>query len=103
MLDLFRADKSASWLKIVSADGKMIAGAKWNLYDGKAPALPDAKTTGDWWENREEKDYALYLSDTYLINRRKKFNEARGRLLCTHAFVSKPKTLLIALMQRWSI
>lgn len=82
MAELFRTDKHANFLKVVddNADGEIIAAAKWNVYDGEIP--PFEEEDGKWWETDEEREYAHHMTKVYLVQRRKKFEEVRGRVLC---------------------
>jgi hypothetical protein len=83
------ADPNATFIKVVNDEGKMIAGAKWNVYDGEIP--PDYKLEGDYWKNQEEKDYANDLFAAYLAPRRKAIKDSDGNLVCMYhldAFIS---------------
>jgi len=80
MLATMESDMYATFLKVVDDEGEMIAGAKWNLYDGTIP--PEIDVSGDYWESEEEKEYAAHMFRMYLGPRRKAIRESGGRLLC---------------------
>ena len=75
-----KADPTATFIKVIDEDGKMIAGAKWNVFDGEVP--PEYVLEGDYWKSQEEKDYANHMFAAYLVPRRKAIKDSAGNLVC---------------------
>lgn len=78
MLAIMRGDPNAVFLKVVDDENNMIAAAKWNIYDDVVPAAP--KLAGDFWRNGDEKEFASYMFDGYLVPRFKDIKESGGNL-----------------------
>ena len=81
MLAIKKSDPNTTFIKVVdTSTGKMIALAKWNVYDGTVPE--EVELEGDFWRGRDEKEYARYLFREFLVPRRKAIQDSRGRLVC---------------------
>lgn len=82
MLAIKNSDPNTTFIKVVDTlSGRMIALAKWNVYkDGTVPE--EGELEGEFWEEREEKEYARYLFREFLVPRRRAIRESGGRLVC---------------------
>lgn len=81
MLAMKRTDPNTTFIKVVDTQvGKIIAMAKWNIYDGTLPEEVDVD--GDYWQGQDDKEYAQYLFREYLVPRRRAIRESGGNLVC---------------------
>ena len=65
MLAMKRADPNTTFIKVIDTQGKIIAIAKWNVYDGTVPEEIDVD--GDYWQRQDDKEYAQHLFREYLV------------------------------------
>lgn len=80
MLASKKADPNATFLKVVDTSTcEMVAQAKWNIYDGSIP--DEVELDGDFWESKNEKEYAQHMFREYLVPRRKAIKDSGGRLV----------------------
>ena len=81
MLAIKNSDPNTTFIKVVdTSTGKMIALAKWNVYNGTVPEEVDLD--GDFWQSQDDKEYAQHLFREYLVPRRKAIKDSGGRLVC---------------------
>lgn len=80
MLANKKADPNTTLLKVVdTSTGEVVAQAKWNIYDGSIP--DEFELDGDFWESKNEKEYAQHMFREYLVPRRKAIRDLGGRLV----------------------
>lgn len=80
MLEIMKEDIYATFLKVVTDQGKMIATAKWNIYDNVLP--PEDELTGDYWKDESEKEFAKHMFTGFHAPRRKHIEASKGNLVC---------------------
>ncbi|ORY02847.1 hypothetical protein BCR34DRAFT_492851 [Clohesyomyces aquaticus] len=88
MLATMRADPNTTFLKAVDALGRMIAGAKWNVYNGVIP--PEPKLEGNYWKDEFEKEFARHMFDGYLVPRLSDVKASGGNLVVLDILVVDP-------------
>lgn len=64
-----------------TASGEIVGLAKWLVFEaGEVPViegeLDGAVLEGEWWDEREEREYTAWLFGRYLIPRRRAMREA---------------------------
>lgn len=81
MLAYKKADPNTTFLKVVDiSTDEVVAVAKWNIYDGSIP--DEYELDGNFWESKNEKEYAQHMFREYLVPRRKAIKDSGGRLVC---------------------
>ncbi|KAF2462809.1 acyl-CoA N-acyltransferase [Lindgomyces ingoldianus] len=88
MLATMKADINAIFLKVVNDERKIIAAAKWNIYDGVVPPKPEL--TGDYWKDGDEKEFAKHMFDGYLVPRCQDIKDSRGNLATLDMLIVDP-------------
>ncbi|EPE36377.1 Acyl-CoA N-acyltransferases (Nat) [Glarea lozoyensis ATCC 20868] len=90
LLAVKNTDPCCNFLKVVdTASGKIVAVAKWNIYDDHIPE--EADLDGDWWENEEEKEFARVMYREYLVPRRRAIGELKGNVMCLDLLTVDPE------------
>jgi hypothetical protein len=80
LLQLFHGDPYGNILKVVDTEtGKIVASAKWNLYNG-GPIPPQPEIDGDYWKNEEDKEFAQCLFHAFFSPRQRVIEETGARL-----------------------
>ena len=95
LLAIKQSDPNTTFVKVVDRDtNRMIAVAKWNIYDGVVPeeSVPD----GHFWSSLEDKEYAQHLFHAFNVPRRKAIRESGGQLVCKSL-----ETILIRVWRQW--
>ncbi|KAF2111295.1 hypothetical protein BDV96DRAFT_603400 [Lophiotrema nucula] len=88
MLATKRSDPNTTFIKVVNDEGTMIAGAKWNVYNGVVPPAP--QLTGDYWSNGDEMEFARNMFDRYLVPRLTYVQNSGGNLVVLDMLVVDP-------------
>ncbi|KAJ4366099.1 hypothetical protein N0V83_007734 [Neocucurbitaria cava] len=90
MLDIFHGDPYGNFLKVVdTGTGKMVAAAKWNLYEG-GPLPPQPEIGGDYWENEEEKEFAQCIFHAFFAPRQRVLEETGASLAALDMLMVDP-------------
>jgi hypothetical protein len=81
LLAVKNADPCSNFLKVVDTDSeKIVAVAKWNIYQNNIPEEKDLD--GEWWNSEEEKEFARFMFRDYLVPRRGVIRELGGNVMC---------------------
>ncbi|KAF2011968.1 hypothetical protein BU24DRAFT_435427 [Aaosphaeria arxii CBS 175.79] len=89
-LQLFHGDLYVNFLKVIDKDtGKMIAAAKWNLYEGGG-VPPQPKLDGNYWENKEEKEFTQYMFHAFFASRQVEIEESGACLAALDMLMVDP-------------
>ena len=81
MLQIFQGDSYGHFIKVDDHDsGKLIAAAKWNIYEG-GEIPPQPAIDGDYWDSEEDKEFAQSLFHAFFAPRQKAIEETNGHLI----------------------
>ncbi|KAL1609176.1 hypothetical protein SLS59_001540 [Nothophoma quercina] len=106
MLQIFQGDSYGHFMKVVDHDsGKVIAAAKWNIYEsGEIP--PQPAIDGDYWDSEEDKEFAQSLFHAFFAPRQKAIEETNGHLIALEMLMVDPvyqKMGAGKLLLRWGL
>ena len=98
MLAMKQSDPNTTFIKVVDTQGKIIAIAKWNVYDGTVPE--ESELEGDYWQGQDDKEYAQHLFREYLVPRRRAIRESGGNLVCKSSCDRGSRSVVVEGIQR---
>ncbi|UPX11705.1 uncharacterized protein EKO05_0002296 [Ascochyta rabiei] len=90
MLQIFHGDPYSNFMKAVDNDtGEIVAAAKWNIYKG-GEVPPQPELDGDYWESKEEKEFAQCIFRGFLAPRQKVIEETDAHLVALDMLIVDP-------------